>query len=112
MSAADECVYYAHKRLREQDGRVYFFHASPSRRWVKLHGVDDPIVPVRIRERTEADPPSGYWGWLPADDPSAYCFVWPSEVQLNMCFPYGPEAEEARGRGRKVNLIVEEADDV
>jgi hypothetical protein len=34
--------------------------------------------------------------------------VWPSEGQLEMCFPGGSQAEADRGLGRKVNLIVEE----
>lgn len=107
----DERTYYAHKRLREQDGKHYYFYASPNEWWVKLHGSEDPTVTVRIRERKPEDPPSNYWGWLSfrkEEDTSKYLFVWPSEVQIDMCFPYGPKAEEARGHGRKVNLIVEE----
>lgn len=100
-------IYYAHRRVRETDGKVFYFHASPNKWWVELHG-KDPIVIVRLRERTNTDPPSNYWGWLDVKHPNKFLFVWPSEAQLNMCFPYGPEAEEARGRGRKVNLVVEE----
>lgn len=108
MSSPDAVTYYAHRKIRGEDGKVYYFHSSPSLRWVQLHGVPWPIVQVRLRERIATDPPSPYWGWISADDPERYCFVWPSEVQLNICFPCGPEAEEKRGRGRKVNLVIEE----
>ena len=99
--------YFASKHEGSKVG-VSYRYASPSRWWVGLHGSTDPIVRVRVRERLPTDPSSNYWGWLDATDPSYYHFVWPSEVQLDMCFPYGPKAEEKKGRGRKVNLIVEE----
>lgn len=108
MTRPDSHIYFAHKHIRKQDGCAYYFNASPSRRWVELHGAEDPIVTVRFRERTESDPPSSYWAWLPTDEPDRYISIWPSEIQLDMCFAYGPKAEEDRGRGRKVNLIVEE----
>lgn len=108
MSAADEVAYFASKMAHHRTGEPVFFHASPSRWWVGLHGTDDPIVSVRVREWTEGDPPSSYFGWLAVDEPDHYMFIWPSEGQLDMCFPYGPKAEERCGKGRKVNLIIEE----
>lgn len=108
MSDPNTVLYYAHRELRHDTGEPFYCHASPSRRWVELHFLSHPIVKVRVRERQPSDPLSNYWGWLDAANPAAYTMVWPSEVQLDMCFPYGPQAEEARGRGRKVNLIVEE----
>lgn len=108
MSAADEIPYFASKHAHHHTGAPIYFYASPSRRWVELHRSSDPIVPVRVREWSEGDPPSPYFGWLDASDTTHYTMVWPSEAQLDMCFIYGPEAEEARGRGRKVRLVVEE----
>ncbi len=104
----NKITYYAHKTLREVDGLYYYFHASPHEWWVKLHRLPEPIVKVSVRERQPTDPPSNYWGWLDAKDLGRYLFVFPSEIQLNMCFPYGPKAEEDRGRGWKINLMVEE----
>ena len=106
--------YFAYKcPLREGDG-FYYSQTSPSRWWIGLHGFPYPIVEVRVRERLPTDPPQvdpklpDYWGWLDTDDQEQYIFIWPSDGQLDMCFPYGPKAEEEVGRGRKVNLIVEE----
>lgn len=108
MTDPNTATYYAHKILREQDGTYYYYNAHTSRMFVKLHYYPNPIVKVSVRERVATDPPSNYWGWLDAMAPHHYIFVWPSEVQLDMCFPYGPKVEEDRGRGRKVNLVVEE----
>lgn len=103
-------TYFAHKDTGERHGVAYcyYFHASPDKWWVELHGMDEPIVRVSVRERLPTDPPSDYWGWLDAKEPDRYIFVWPSEMQLDMCFPYGPKAEENRGHGRKMNLMVVE----
>jgi hypothetical protein len=70
--------------------------------WVKLHGLSNPIVPVRLTE----DPEGRYYGWLATgeDEPN---MIWPSKAQFEMCFPYGPKAEEERGRGQTVRLSVE-----
>lgn len=94
--------YFAHRYPRGG-----YFHASPNRWWVEIHGIDEPIVTVTVRERVDSDPPSNYWGWLETGD-DKYIFIWPSKLQVEMCFPYGTAVEEARGKGRLVNLIVEE----
>jgi hypothetical protein len=101
-------VYYAYKCVRGHDGVVSYLIASPDIRFVKIHGFSQPIVTLRIRERRDGDPPSGYFGWLATDRPGEYQHVWPSEGQLEMCFPYGSKIREEIGYGRKVNLIVEE----
>lgn len=101
-------VYYAHKFVREHDGVVSYQTVCPRLWWVQLHGFSEPIVTVRIRESRDEDPPSDYFGWIDSDDPGEFTFVMPCEGMLEMCFPYGSKAESDRGRGRKVNLIVEE----
>ena len=108
MSDPNTHIYYAHRRPHSVTGAPVYFHASPSRRWVELHYLSHPIVQVRVTEHQPTDPPSNYWGWLDASDPTAYTMIWPSEVQFDICFTYGPKVEEDRGRGRKVNLTVTE----
>ena len=76
-----------------------------------MFGFEEPIVQLSVRERVAGDPESGYWGWLKKDargSEDRYTMVWPSRVQLDMCFPYGPQVEMDHGCGRVVNLIVEE----
>lgn len=79
-------VYYAYKCVRGHDGVVSYLIASPDIRFVKIHGFSQPIVTLRIRERRDGDPPSGYFGWLATDRPGEYQHVWPSEGQLEMCW--------------------------
>jgi len=67
---------------------------------------DEPIYQVKIREVRKGEI-SQYWGWFDNED-EEYSMIWPSKIQMKMCFPYGPEAEESRGAGRQVNLVVEE----
>ncbi len=84
-----------------KDGRGRYRHIG-HRHYVKLHGLDDPIVAVTLTEDSQGD----YWGWL-ASDAAEPSMVWPSKVQFTMCFPYGPEAEVKRGKGKILRLRVE-----
>lgn len=109
MTDPNTVPYFAHKMpARPGRGEPYYLNASPSRGWVELFGFPEPIVKVSVRERLPTDPPSNYWGWLSTDFPEHYQLVWPSEIQLDICFFSGPKVAEERGRGRKVNLMVEE----
>lgn len=103
-------TYYAHRSTRGtgSEVKVVYLHASPNRRWLDFFYSSDPIVRVSVRERIKSDPPSKYWGWLRSKHPGAYTNVWPSEVQLEMCWPNGTAWPTQQGEGRKVNLIVEE----
>lgn len=111
MRSPDEPIYYAHKRFH--DGSPVYYHLSPDRWWVEIHGTKDPIVATRVRERRDGEPESIHWGWMYmgdncVDKQNRYQMIWPSLIQLKMCFPYGLEVEEKQSRGRRVNLIVEE----
>jgi len=102
----DEQTYYAHK-----DSGTYW-HASTSESFVRLHMLDLPIVKVRLRERTAAEPlrpgEADYHGWVYADKPDRYEYVWPSRAQVSMCFSQGAEGAEKQGEGRLVPLVVTE----
>lgn len=77
-----------------------YFYAG-SRFFVKLHGVPD----ADIKEVTAAENPAGdYYGWK--DKSGEIKFIWPSEAQRDMCFPYGPKVEEDKGTGVRVRLSV------
>ena len=80
-----------------------FMHASEDRGWVKMHGLDDPVVKVSVRE----SPKGEYWGWLDATE-TVPCMIWKGKKVFDVCFPYGPEAEEKAGKGRIVRLDVTE----
>ena len=78
------------------------------KRWVELHGLDLPIVEVRVT----LNPEGRYWGWQYAGKESELPeMVWPEGFMLRMCFPYGFEIEEKRGKGRHVRLNIVKKED-
>lgn len=86
--------------LFARDRGDHFSHPGIER-WVRLFGGSDPVVPVRLTESATGS----YWGWLEtgADAPT---MVWPSQHQLEMCFPYGSAAAVKSGSGRIVRLKI------
>ena len=61
-----------------------------------------PIVAVRVTH----DPEGAYFAWWSAEDQAMH-FVYPNHVQVDICFPYGPAAEEKLDRGRRCRVRVE-----
>jgi hypothetical protein len=84
-----------------------FWHIG-AKRWVELHGLDDPIVPVTVEILAEGrHEDDAYYGWQDAgeyDKPPGMIF--PRWQLFSMCFTYGPQVEVARGRGRILKLSV------
>ncbi len=81
---------------------IYYMHFG-SYRFVELHGLDNPIVEVELEE----NPKGTYFGFV-EDGKLEGCLTWPSEVQFEMCFPYGSKVEEEKGRGKKIRLSIKE----
>jgi hypothetical protein len=86
------------------------------RRWFGgtsgICGTAEPLI-VRVRERGPSDPPSDYWGWESAEDLArgarvTIALIHPRPLMFEAQFPYGVAAEERAGKGRRVNLLVEE----
>lgn len=77
----------------------------PNIKQVEMCG-DRPFYKVKVREikRSEVSP---YWGWKDFAR-REYCMIYPRKEAVEMCFPYGTEAEEKMGRGKLVNLVVTE----
>lgn len=91
---------YATEHIDAQ-GKFVYLHFG-TKRFVELHGLHKPIVPVVLTE----DPEGSYWGWLQTGD-TTVCMVWPSKKQLEMCFPYGTKADADQGYGRVVRMRAE-----
>jgi hypothetical protein len=98
-------LYYAQRTVLA-GGEAAYLHATPKRERLRFYGGTEPVVAVRLRERTDADPPSPYFGWL-ATGASEYAMVWRSRVHFEACFQYDSDTAARKGRGRRVNLIVE-----
>ena len=80
-----------------------FMHASEDKGWVEMHGLDDPVVEVCVRE----SPKGEYWGWIDVKG-TVPCMILKGKKLFDVCFPYGPEIEERAGKGRIVRLDVTE----
>ena len=91
--------------LRRGDRFEHFF---PSTVQLTMCG-DDPKWLVQL----VLDPDGPLWGWYNSHHPSnrnsrgQVSMIYPSEVQVRICFPYAPEAETKRGHGEIVRLRVE-----
>ncbi len=71
----------------------------------RLHYTCSDSLPL-VLTRLSYDEAGAYWGWWDAKD-QMFQFVFPKKMLVDMCFPYGPEAEEQRGRGKVVPLLLE-----
>jgi hypothetical protein len=78
------------------------------KRWVELHGLPDPVVPVTVAE-VAADAADGtHWGWIWAADRGSGrpVMIWAFRGAFDVQFPYGPDAEAEAGKGRVVRLRI------
>ena len=90
-------------------------------RWVELHLIKEPIVPVLVEEviGDPLVPEVSHYAWEANDTPRTH----PAMIQirtgapnepsrammfLDMCFPYGLKAEVAAGRGKVLALRITE----
>ena len=93
---------FAHKHFAERWNKT-IYRDFGTKRFVEMHGGDDPIVEVNLTE----SPTGTYWAWLATgEDKPSMIFV--SEAQFRVCFTYRFELEVERGKGRVVMLEVNE----
>lgn len=85
--------------LKTHDGKGFeYHHCSPDRRWVEMHRLSEPVVPVVVSE----SPSGNFLGWIETgtDVPT---MIWHERI-FDICFPYGSKAEVEAGHGRVVRL--------
>ena len=82
-----------------RDGRIDHFY--PAVVAVRMCG-SGRVVAVRVTE----DATGAYWAWWSAEH-GKHMLVYDHRMLVDMCFPYGPKAEEERGRGEVVQVRVE-----
>ena len=99
------------KMFAHQDGDEFRNFGSKWR--VEMHGMiyamNDVSIPIVEVELELADD-GQYYGWLETgeDTPS---MIYPYETLFSMCFPYGPKAEEDRGRGKILRFNVKKVEE-
>jgi hypothetical protein len=90
---------------------TYLAHFYPSRLTMSVCGFrEDDAIRVRLTVIETSDD-ALYYGWYDAHH-QRLSMVFHARSLVAMCFPYGPRAEEERGRGLVVALRVELLDRV
>ncbi len=97
------------------NNKTYYLHMSKSIKIVKLYGGENPMhkleLSVHENQSKETDTSKAdYHGWIDFNRKNDLCMVWPSQMQSEMCFPYGSKAEEEVNKGIKVRLNVKVLD--
>lgn len=115
-------IFYAVKRKgtkKDPDGEDFFIDFFNNPQVIFMCVSKEDVYKLKVRP-VETGEVSQYWGWhqykidkpWPEGQKEEYEMIWPSRVQAEMCFPYGPEAEEKAGKGKLVNFVVEEIERV
>lgn len=80
----------------------------PSAFCVRLHGAG-AVLKVRVTEEPMTADRDRHWGWwdLDGEGEPRFVHVYPHQMLLDMCFPYGPEVEEQRGKGIRLPVRIE-----
>jgi hypothetical protein len=100
-------IKYCIKELREQDGKIYYKNIFSSEKTV-LMCLSSPkkIYKIDVREARE-DEETPYVGWLSSE--GDINFIFPHLTLLEICFPYGSEAEELSGKGKVIRVKIDES---
>ena len=94
---------------RRTDGKLeHFYRARQSILSLCVAPRDaHEVILVRIVE----DPEGTMWAWRETDPSGGiYHYIYPSLMQISICFPCGLEAEEKSGRGKSVRVRIDPVD--
>lgn len=91
---------WAHKSLRKPSS---FRDIHETKRFVEMCGGRDLLVQVLVKESDTGN----YFGWIDKGE-SVPCMIWPSKIQLNMCFGEGISNAIKNGKGKPVQLEITE----
>lgn len=102
--------YFAVQQERDGGNRIVYsdiFRTTGQCRLCVGPNEEHLIWEIELREvRAEGENEvQTHWGFV-YDGENTYDMVWPSRLQLDMCFAEGVDAAVARGKGRIANLIL------
>ena len=94
------------KHLREQDDIEYFHHVFPHfLSTLMCVSLKEKVSQIRVREALpEEETP--YHAWKHPD--GQISLIYPSKVQVEICFPYGSEIAAKNGRGKMIKVVITE----
>lgn len=84
-----------------------FEHFYPSVAAVRMCDSKNPVHAVRVRQ----DDNGSHWGWWGAER-QQFSMIWPSRLQVEVCFTYGSEAAMRIGDGLVCRLSIEDLGEV
>jgi hypothetical protein len=87
-----------------RDGDWYHIEANQDIAVLYADG-SEQVARVKVREAEDGT----YYGWQDTGYTGLPEMIWPRRILFEMCFPYGPDAEVKRGRGRIVRMTAEQA---
>jgi hypothetical protein len=99
-------IFFAHKRPDETASEGYVFRHIYEGLFQTKHCGDGPYFKVRVSEVRKGKE-SIYWGWKDFED-EKYKFVNSSKHLVQMCSPCYFEIDIKNGKGKLVNLRLEE----
>ncbi len=91
-------THYRHFGIHEKSASLYGDKVEDIVQ-IKMSIAADQTVPKQPNKSAD------YWGWFDFEE-ERFVFIWPSYLQLSMCFTYGMKAEEDRGRGKAYRLEI------
>jgi len=100
--------YFARKRTitTKQGPREVFQNVHNNLRTTKMYG-EGPYFELTVKE-TDSEDDSMYWGWKNFES-KEFRYINSIKGMVEICFPYGTDAEEKVGRGKLVRISIEEA---
>lgn len=99
-------IRYCTKTPRYGTNDCYYSNIKSSMKIAEMYAFwDDEIYMIDLEEATDVGEDT-YWGWM--DNDGDISMVYPLRKLMNMCFPYGADAEENAGRGRVIRVSITE----
>jgi len=97
------------KHLREQDGVECFFHVFPHiLSTLMCVGIGEKVSQIEVREALP-DEETPYYAWKHSDNHIS--LIYPSKIQVEICFPYGSETATENGEGHMIQVVITEVND-
>lgn len=81
-----------------------YWHESKNAFHCSLYDDKSPVHKVKVTE--DLTGLSKYHGWFD-NEKQEFRMIWPEKQLVQMCFPYGHEIEEEKGRGKLTRLNIE-----
>lgn len=104
-----ETIMYCHERETTRYNKsfgAYWYNDFTHSEWAtQLYDDKEKPIKVRVRELKDEEQ-SHYYAWW-SNEENQFIFVHPTRNILEMCFPYGLEAEIERNKGKDYNVFIE-----